>query len=239
MHDTEILNLLQRDLREPFIETMLDALRDRYAAAYDDISRPPGGFAVQRPSAEWDAVDLQAVRDGRRDNGMRALKRSCTDHGSPYQVKTLPCNGQTIVVGQLGQLLVLTEPIDNLRARPERAAYKADLAASHFAVRQLEMDLGDGWRQRIDARNTMLVVIQHGMRVGGFNRRDTSLSMMRIVVPDASFGSWLFQADIMNGELGSVLGWTQVEKVGEARPIQEDRVLVSLKRGLGERDIEL
>jgi hypothetical protein len=239
MHDTEILNLLQRDLREPFIDTMLDALRGGYAAAYDQIAKPPGGFVVQRPSMEWDPVDLQAVRDSRRDNGMRALVRSCTDHGAPYQVKTLPCNGQKIVVGQLGQLLVLAEPIDNLRARPERAAYKADLAASHFALRQLEMDLGDGWRQRIDARNTMLVVIQHGMRVGGFNRRDTSLAMMRLAVPDASFGSWLFQANVMNGELGSILGWTQVEKAGEARPKQEDRVVVSLKRGLGKRDIEL
>lgn len=239
MHDNEILNLLQRDLRESFIETMFDALRSGYATAYEDISQPPRGFAIQRPSADWDAVDVQTLRDGRRDNGMRALMRSCTDHGAPYQVKTLPCNGQKIVVGQLGQLLVLTEPIDNLRARPERAAYKADLAASHFAVRQLEMDLGDGWRQRIDARNTMLVVIQHGMKVGGFNRRDTSLSMMRLAVPDASFGSWLFQANVMNGELGSVLGWNQVEKVGEARPIQEDRVFVSLKRALGERDIEL
>lgn len=239
MYDKEILSLLQRDLREPFIETMFDALRGTYAAAYDDISQPPGGFVIQRPNAEWDPVDLQAVRDGRRDNGMKALMRSCSNHGAPYQVKTLPCNGQKIVVGQLGQLLVLAEPIDNLRARPEHAAYKADLAASHFAVRQLEMDLGDGWRQRIDARNTMLVVIQHGMRVGGFNRRDTSLAMMRLAVPDASFGSWLFQANVMNGELGSVLGWAQVEKVGEARPKQEDRVFVSLKRGLGERDIEL
>lgn len=239
MHDKEILSLLQRDLHEAFIETMFDALRGAYVDAYDDISQPPGGFVVQRPSAEWDPVDLQAVRDGRRDNGLKALMRSCSNHGTPYQVKTLPCNGQKIVVGQLGQLLVLAEPIDNLRARPEHAAYKADLAASHFAVRQLEMDLGDGWRQRIDARNTMLVVIQHGMRVGGFNRRDTSLAMMRLAVPDASFGSWLFQANVMNGELGSVLGWTQVEKVGEARPKQEDRVFVSLKRGLGERDIEL
>jgi hypothetical protein len=239
MHDTEILNLLQRDLREPFIDSMLDALRGGYAAAYDDIAKPPGGFVVQRPSEEWDPFDLQAVRNGRRGNGMRALMRSCSDHGAPYQVKTLPYNGQKIVVGQLGQLLVVAEPIDNLRARPERAAYKEDLAASHFAMRQLEMDLGDGWRQRIDARNTMLVVIQHGMRVGGFNRRDTSLAMMRLVIPDASFGSWLFQADVMNGELGSVLGWTQIKKVGEARPDQEDRVFVSLKRGLGKRDIGL
>ena len=69
---------------------------------------------IQRPNAEWDPVDLQAVRDGRRDNGMKALMRSCSDHGAPYQVKTLPCNGQKIVVGQLGQLLVLAEPIDNL-----------------------------------------------------------------------------------------------------------------------------
>lgn len=239
MHDSEILNLLQRDLREPFIDTMLDTMRGSYAAAYDEIAKPPGGFVVQRPSEEWDPVDLQAVRNGRRANGMNALMKACTEHGAPYQVKTLPCNGQKIVVGQLGQLLVLVEPIDNLSARPERAAYKADLAVSHFAVRQLEMDLGDGWRQRIDVRNTMLVVIQHGMRVGGFNRRDTSLSMMRLAVPDASFGTWLFQSNIMNGELGSVLGWTQVEKVGKARPKQEDQVFVSLKRSLGERDIEL
>ena len=78
MYDKEILSLLQRDLREPFIETMFDTLRGTYAAAYDDISQPPGGFVIQRPNAEWDPVDLQAVRDGRRDNGMKALMRSCS-----------------------------------------------------------------------------------------------------------------------------------------------------------------
>ena len=119
---------------------------------------------------------------------MRALMRACGEHGAPFQVKTLPCNGQAIVVGQVGQLLIITEPIDSLLSRPDQAAYKADLAASHFSIRQLEMDLGDGWRQRIDARNTILVVVQHGMRIGGFNRRDTALEMMRVVVPDASFG---------------------------------------------------
>jgi hypothetical protein len=229
----EILNVLQRDLPEPFLVSLQDGLRGEYSKAYDDVVRPPGAFVVPRPSSDWDRVDLRTVRNARRSNGMRALMRSCSEHGAPFQVKTLSCNGQAIVVGQVGQLLVVTEPIDNLLSRPEHAAYKADLAASHFAIRQLEMDLGDGWRQRIDARNTILVVIQHGMRVGGFSRRDTAL-----VVPDASFGSWLFRANVMNGELGAMLDWTNVNKAQTARPTQEDRVVVTLKKNLGERDVE-
>jgi hypothetical protein len=169
---------------------------------------------------------------------MRALMHSCSEHGAPIQIKQLPCNGQKIVIGQMGQLLILTEPIDNLSARPEHAAYKANLAASHFAIRQLEMDLGDGWRQRIDVRNTMLVIVQHGMRIGGLNRRDTALEIMRLVVPDVSFGSWLLQANVMSGELGAMLDWTNALKEQPARLTQEDRVLVTLKRNLGEKDLE-
>ena len=234
----EILNVLQRDLPEPFLVSLQDGLRGEYSKAYDDVVSPPGGFVVPRPSSEWDRIELRTVRNARRSNGMRALMRTCGEHGAPFQVKTLACNGQAIVVGQVGQLLVITEPIDNLLSRPEQAAYKADLAASHFSIRQLEMDLGDGWRQRIDARNTILVVIQHGMRIGGFSRRDTALEMMRLVVPDASFGSWLFRANVMNGELGAMLDWTTFNKAKTARPTQEDRVVVTLKKNLGEGDVE-
>ena len=234
----EILNVLQRDLPEPFLVSLQDGLRGKYSKAYDDVVSPPGGFVVPRPSSEWDRIELRTVRNARRSNGMRALMRTGGEHGAPFQVKTLACNGQAIVVGQVGQLLVITEPIDNLLSRPEQAAYKADLAASHFSIRQLEMDLGDGWRQRIDARNTILVVIQHGMRIGGFSRRDTALEMMRLVVPDASFGSWLFRANVMNGELGAMLDWTSFNKTQAARPTQEDRVVVKLKKNLGERDVE-
>lgn len=233
----EVLNILQRDLPEPFVVSLQDALRGEYSKAYEDVVRPPGGFVVPRPSPDWDKIDLRTVRNARRSNGLSALMRSCREHGAPFQVKTLACNGQTIVIGQVGQLLVLLEPIDNLSSRPEHAAYKSDLAASHFAIRQLEMDLGDGWRQRIDARNTLLVVVQHGMRIGGFNRRDTALEMMRLVVPDAAFDSWLFQANVLNGELSAVLDWPSVDKARTARPIQEDRVVVTLKRTLGEKDI--
>ena len=236
--EADILNVLQRDLPEPFLVSLQDGLRGEYSKAYDDVASPPGGFVVPRPSSEWDKVDLRVVRSARRSNGMRALMRACGEHGAPFQIKTLACNGQAIVVGQVGQLLIITEPIDSLLSRPDQAAYKADLAASHFSIRQLEMDLGDGWRQRIDARNTILVVVQHGMRIGGFNRRDTALEMMRVVVPDASFGSWLIKANVMNGELGAMLDWSTFDKTKTARPTQEDRVVVTLKKNLGERAFE-
>jgi hypothetical protein len=238
MCDSEVLNVLQRDLHKPFLASLQDALRGEYSKAYEDVVRPPGGFAMARPNSEWDRVDLQTVRKFRRSNGMRALMHSCNEHGAPIQIKTLACNGQKIVVGQMGQLLILIEPIDNLSARPEHAAYRVDLAASHFAIRQLEMDLGDGWRQRIDVRNTMLVIIQHGMRIGGLNRRDTALEIMRLVVPDASCGSWLLQANVLSGELGALLDWTTAVNEQPTRPSQEDRVFVTLKRNLGEKDIE-
>lgn len=234
----EVLSILRRDLPEPFVTCFHSALRGEYSKVYEDMVRPPGGFVVPRPSSDWDKVDLRAVRNARRGSGLRALMRACREYGAPFQVKALACNGQTIVIGQVGQLLILAEPIDNLSSRPERAAYKADLAASHFAIRQLEMDLGDGWRQRIDARNTLLVVVQHGMRIGGFNRRDTALEMMRLVVPDAAFGSWLVEANVLNGELSALLDWSGVEKVHAARPIQEDRVAVKLKRNVSVRDVE-
>ncbi|MBZ4024123.1 hypothetical protein CKO11_16885 [Rhodobacter sp. TJ_12] len=234
----EVINILQRDLPEPFVASLRDGLREEYSRAYEDLARPPGGFIATRPGTGWDRIDLRAVRNERRSNGLRALMRTCCEHGAPFQVKTLACNGQTIVIGQVGQLLILVEPIDSLSSRPERAAYKADLAASHFAIRQLEMDLGDGWRQRIDVRNTLLVVVQHGMRNGGFNRRDTALEMMRLVVPDAAFDSWLVQANVLNGELSAVLDWSSIDTVRTARPMQEDRVVVKLKRNLGAKDLE-
>ncbi len=237
MSQFDILNVLHRDLPEPFIASLQDTLCGEYAKAYEDVAQPAGGFVTPRPNSEWDSVDLRAVRNSRRNNGLRALLRTCREHGVPFEVKSLACNGQTIVVGQIGQILIMTEPIDNLSARPEPAVYKLDLAASHFAIRQLELDLGDGWRQRIDPRNTMLVVIQHGMRIGGFNRRDTALAMMRLVVPDSAFGSWLFKANVLNGELDFALNWSNCHKAPTDRPVQIDRVAVTLKKRPGEKEI--
>lgn len=237
MHENEILNLLQRDLSETFAETFCDELRGEYSHSYEQIAVPPGGYVPHRRDGEWDALDLRAVRNRRRINGLRALQKTCIRHGAPFQVKSLPCNGQVIVIGQIGQLLILSEPIDSLGAKPERAAYKSELAASHFAIRQLEMDLGDGWRQRIDARNTMLVVLQHGMRVGAFNRRDTALEMLRLVVPDVSFQSWLFQANLMNGELAAAMEWTSIKPASGVRPTIPDNVVVKLKADAKTKDV--
>ena len=69
--------------------------------------------------------------------------------------------------------------------------------------------------------------------------RHTALEMMRVVVPDASFGSWLIRANVMNGELSAMLDWTTLDKTKTARPTQEDRVVVTLKKNLGERAFEL
>ena len=72
MGDNEILNVLKRDLPEPFVASLQNALLWAYANTYDDLARPPGGFIVPRPNDEWDPVDLRTARSARRGNGMRA-----------------------------------------------------------------------------------------------------------------------------------------------------------------------
>lgn len=234
--DRQIANVLSRDVPEPLIGALRDRLIGIYSTTFENIARPPGGFVPHRTS-EIDRFDLAAARHLRRENGMRVLLEVCSEFKIPYQIKNLRCNGQKIVVAQMGQVLMLAEPVDFLKARPEHSKYKADLAASHFAIRQLEMDLGDGYRQRVDSRNTMLVVMQHGMRSGSFTRRDTSLAMMRLAVPDFSFDSWLWYANALNDDLALALDWRDMKSA--ARPVQEDRVTITMKHNIVQKDQEV
>lgn len=236
--DSQILQVMRRDFPEEFSDALQHNLVGAYARSYEDVARPPGGFVPHR-SADLDALDLVAVRRARRGCGMSALMQTAEQFGIPYQLKRLSCNGQRIAVAQLGQVLLIAEPIDSLTERPEHARYKTELAASHFAIRQIEMDFSPHeeevrYRQRIDARNTMLAVLQHGMRGGSFTRRDTALAMMNIAVPDATFSSWLWRANVLNDEMAMALDWRTPITVKP--PVQTDRVTVTVKAGLIQKD---
>lgn len=225
--DEQITKLLARDLTQDFVTAFQERLDSEYSATYEELSSVPGSILSSGVS-EMDALNLTEARRARRANGLRALGNASKDLGVPFEVKRLACNGQQVVVSQLGQVLVISEPVDHLMAKPEHAQYKMDLAASHFAIRQLELDLGDGYRQRIDARNTVLAVIQHGMHAHTFSRRDTALSMLRVAVPDVSFNSWLWKANVLNDELAFMLDW-KPEALESGPRTQEDRVTVKLK----------
>lgn len=233
MPDNQILQVMQRDFPEDFRDALHGNLAGAYDRSFEDIARPPGAF-IPTPTPEINEMNYLAARKARRAIGMTALMQTAQQCGIPFQIKRLACNGQRIVVAQLGQILLVAEPVDHLAERPNHADYKAELAASHFAIRQLEMDFGPHpeearYRQRIDARNTMLVVVQHGMRGGDFNRRDTAFSMFNVAVPDATLGSWLWKANAMNGELDASLDWTS--PIGKSAVVQEDRVTISVKAG--------
>ncbi len=222
---TEISQTLSRDLTPDFIETWTDELRGEYDFNYEILASPPGGFEPRRNPVQ-DECDLAIAGRRRREAGKRSLIRTCERIGVPYQHFRLHCNGQFIVVAQLGQLLLIPEPIRYVQDRPLSSAYKTELASSHFSVRQLEMDLNDGYKQRIDARNTLLVVLQHGMSGDEFSRRGTALSMLRVAVPDCSFSSWIWHADALNSELEFRLDWNQAER---PQTMQIDKVNVSLR----------
>jgi hypothetical protein len=223
MH-TLITQTLARDLSPAFIAAAEDSLRWGYDQAYGNLANPAGGFS--RRSPELDQFHLDTILRGRRDTGKLALIRACDLTGTPYQMSRLHSNGRTFIVAQLGQLLVISEPIRFLSDRPLSADYKIKLASTHFSVRQLEMDLGDGYKQRIDARNTMLVFLQHGMSGDEFSRRGTALSMFRVAVPNCNLDSWMWFANALNDDLALRLDWVDT---GRQRNMQEDNVRVALR----------
>lgn len=230
--DEQITKILARDLSPELIETFYDELRGEYDATYERLARS-SPFRASQPNDEA-SLYLASARNERRANGKRALASACGKLGIPFEVKSLQCNGQSLVVAQCGQVLLITEPTDYLSARPENAAYKSNLAMSHFAVRQLEFDLGDGYRQRIDSRNTMLAVLRHGMHSHSFNRRNTALSMLSLAVPDCRFETWLWKANVPNEELALYLDWLPLSKTD--KPKQEDHVAVTLKAASIQKD---
>lgn len=225
--DDSVTKIFARDLNEAFFARFQSGLQYRYDAAFAQISGGPARMvrAEDDPVADF---NLNIVRRMRRDHGKLALLEACQTFKVPYEVKTLSCNGQQVMLAQLGELLLMAEPMDHLGEKPISARYKQELAASHFASRQLEFDFGDGYRRsRIDPRNTLFTVLRHGMHGETFNRKNTTLSMLQVSVPNWGFDSWTWSANAMNDDLSYLLEW---KSAASSKPAaQEDKVKTPLK----------
>ncbi|SOC20641.1 hypothetical protein [Rhodobacter maris] len=225
-----VTKLLARDLPEEMFSAFANRLHHEYDAAYRRLA-PERASVDAEALTEMELLDVAAARRSRRENGKRAMLHTCRQLGIPHEVRALKSNGQIVVLAQVGELLLFPEPMDYLEEKPVAAAYKQELAASHFAERQLEFDFGDRYRRtQIDCRNTMLVVLQHGMRGERFDEKNLKLSMLRVAVPDWSFSSWTWRANAMNDELSLLMDWKPVRSSG--RFTQEDKVQPMLKSNL-------
>ena len=221
-----VTKLLARDLPEELFAAFTDRLHHEYDAVYHRLV-PADAASL----GEMELLDVAAARRSRRENGKRAMLYACQQLGIPHVVRALKCNGQVIVLAQVGELLLFPEPMDYLEEKPVSAAYKQELAASHFAERQLEFDFGEPYRPtRIDYRNTMLVVLQHGMRGERLDEKNLRLSMLRVAVPNWSFDSWTWRANAMNDELSLLMDWKPVQANDQST--QEDKVQPMLKANL-------
>jgi len=225
-----VTKLLARDLPEEIFSAFTDRLRHEYDAVYQRLV--PGHAPVDAAAIiEMEFLDVAVARRSRRENGKRAMLHVCRQLGIPHEVRALKSNGQVIVLAQVGELLLFPEPMGYLEEKPVSAAYKQDLAASHFAERQLEFDFGDQYqRTQIDCRNTMLVVLQHGMRGERLDEKNLKLSMLRVAVPNWSFNSWTWRANAMNDELSLLMDWKPVQTSGLST--QEDKVQPMLRANL-------
>lgn len=232
--DREISEILSESLNSGFVSTLLNEFQQAYNDAYEQLLEPAGGH-IHRRNFDLDQIDLGTVLRGRGDSGKRALARAFSKCGLPFETKRLSCNGLRILVGQIGRVLIISQPIRFINQKPNSADYKRDLADSHFAIRQLEMDLGDGYRQRIESRDTVLAVLQHGCHGNEFNRRETALSMFQLAVPDIDFGSWLWKANAMNDELDYRLDWKQ--HTAASTPVQEDKVRVYVRAAIQKTEV--
>jgi hypothetical protein len=217
--DSRITQTLADELPEQLIARFVNHSRALYDAEFERLDT---GVGIP-DSAAHNGLLLDIVRRSRLQNGRRSLMYAGIHCGLQVEMKKLRSNGMIVPLVHVGSLRLMAEPFDYWEQRPDAADYKVDLAASHFSRRQLEFEFGPPWTARHD-RETMLVVLQHGMLGDQFSRSGTAMSMARLVVPDCSFQSWLWKAKILNDELAYTLDWIDVSGKRQVVGVQVDNV---------------
>ncbi|MFM7333185.1 MAG: hypothetical protein ACKO1H_02030 [Tabrizicola sp.] len=215
---------IRQGLSQAFVEAAESRLQWEYSASFDEADRR----GVRMPfdhGDEYGQLLLQRHMGARHHLGSTALRLAAQQVGGTVE-QLLLSNGQRKVIALVGPFCFIAETLTEFPHKPEFANYKGKLARTYGAIRQLELDLGDGFAVKEDWSGRHLGVLLHGCIGTSFSRSGTSLSAFRVAFPNAEYDSWVWEADVLSGQLADRVGWHDIRK---NKPKQVDKVAVSLR----------
>lgn len=222
------------NLSKEFIEAVESRLHWEYSSSFDDAERRGQVHICDRPDPIAEALLERHMRT-RSSFGMIAMTTAAIDVGADVE-HLLLTNGQRKPVVRIGCFCFIAETMYDLSHKPAFAAYKQGLAQANSAIRQLELDLGDRPVYTSDWTGCHLGVLLHGCRGDAFTRTGTDLSMFRIGFPNAAYDSWIWNKDVISGQVSDELGWIKAP-VGKP-PKQHDKVAVRWRASSERREIK-
>lgn len=222
------------NLSKEFIEAVESRLQWEYSSSFDDAERRGRIFEGEMPNPIAKTFLERHMRT-RSSFGMIAMASAAADVGADVEYLLL-ANGQRKPVVRIGCFCFISESMHDLSHKPSFAVFKRGLAQANSAIRQLELDLGDRPVYTADWSGCHLGVLLHGCRGDEFTRTGTDLSMFRIGFPNAAYDSWIWNKDVLSGQVSDDLGWTKVP-VGKP-PKQHDKVAVRLRAASERREIK-
>ncbi len=218
MKDVE--DIIRDDLSSDFLSSLSQDLAWRYVEEFEKWQAQPNLTDELRNEIFLKQRGLCAVR---------AMSRSASRHGIPYEFRRLSCNGQEKLLVKCGRVILIQQPILSHWAAPDPADYKRQLADLHGFVRQLELDLGDQPGRIRDWSGCVLGVILHGPAGLKFNIQHKQLGNLLLGVPDADFSGWVMRLDLHEIALyGRSSAQPAATKIPDSR--QPDNVVITPRR---------
>lgn len=210
--------ILRRDLDPEFIKSLSIAMGWEYADGYSALEED-----------EFLSEALKNEEFGRKRGGfaIRALAKTATKHGIPYNFRRLSCNGQDKILVKAGRVIIIQECILTTADHPQTAEYKQELADAHGLVRQLELELGDQPRRISDWSGCILAVLLHAPAGPKFTKADRTLGALMLAVPDSAYRNWVVRLDLHRV---AMYGFAPPEPARDSDvPTQIDNVFVTPK----------
>ena len=144
-------DILRDDLDPDFIKSLSIAVGWEYAEGYRTLA-----------ADEFVSKSLKNEEFSKQHGGVRsvrALAKSATKHGIPYNFRRLDCNGQDKILVKAGRVIIIRNQFSHSSDHPHVADYKRELADVHALVRQLELELGDQARRITDWSGCILAAL--------------------------------------------------------------------------------
>jgi hypothetical protein len=212
--------VVRNDLETEFLRSLCLGVPWEYQHLHEDLAADP---------ALTDDLRAEEFARRRSNCAVRAMIRAAQKHGVPYDLRRLPCNGQTKLLLKIGRVVLIQEPIISVYDEPKASDYKRELAASGSIIQQLELDLGDQPNRVLDWSGSVLAVLLHGCAGPRFTREHKMLGGLMLAVPDAHYMQWVLRLNLR--EL-ALFGRGNPEQLSheDVRVIQQDKVTVKLKK---------
>lgn len=215
MLSSRIAEIVKHDIDPDFLRSLSVATGWEYEHCFDDIAENEDLS---------DPLKSEEFSKRRSNLAVKAMIFAAKKHGIPFDFKRIECNGQEKLLLKIGRVILIQEPILTLADHPRAADYKVELANASGLIRQLELELGDQPQRIYDWSGCVLAVLLHAPAGPRFQRSHRSLGALMLAVPDAHYANWVMRLDLRRI---AMFGYPTGDH--EAKPVQEDRVIVTPK----------